>query len=370
MPNDNNLYQARRARLAGLLASHRLDAAAIVPGANLYYLTGVNLHLMERPTVLFFHADGSMRAVIPELERAKWNAALPEAETQYWQDSDGFDDAFAKAGDGAGPLRIGVEGQRMRVFEYQAIGRGFPSSQVSDAEACIAEMRLCKDAAEVNLMKAAIAISEKALAAVTAAIQTGMTERKIQAMLKTAMLDEGAEGFAFEPIVLAGANAANPHGHPGTRRLERGQSLLFDFGASVGGYHADITRTFFCETVSERHREIYNTVFDANAVGRKTAGPGTTAHEVDARVTESMRSSPFADMIVHRTGHGLGLYVHEEPQVMIGNHHRLREGVVITIEPGLYAPGEIGVRIEDDVVVTADGCESLTSFDREIVLVG
>ena len=370
MADDNNLFQARRARLAGLLASRHLDAAAIVPGANLYYLTGVNLHLMERPTILFFHADGSMRAVIPELERSKWNAALPEAETRYWQDSDGYDDAFAKAGAGAGSVRIGVEGQRMRVFEYEAIRRGFPSAQVSDAEACIAEMRLCKDAAELSQMKTAIAISERALSAVAATIQTGMTERKIQAMLKTAMLDEGAEGFAFEPIVLAGANAANPHGHPGAGQLASGQPLLFDFGASAGGYHADITRTFFCETVSERNREIYTTVLEANALGRSIAGPGVSAHDVDRKVTELMRSSPFADMVVHRTGHGLGLYVHEEPQVMMGNHYRLEDGVVITVEPGLYAPGEIGVRIEDDVVITSDGCESLTSFDRDIVLVG
>ena len=136
------------------------------------------------------------------------------------------------------------------------------------------------------------------------------------------------------------------------RRSGPGDALLIDFGAKIEGFSADITRTFFCEHVDDRHAAIYETVRQANALGRRMAGPGVTAHELDTAVTGVLRASPFADMIVHKTGHGLGLDVHEAPQVMVGNRQRLEPGFVITIEPGLYGAGDVGVRIEDDVTIT------------------
>ena len=155
-----------------------------------------------------------------------------------------------------------------------------------------------------------------------------------------------------------------------TRRSRPGDALLIDFGAKIEGFSADITRTFFCEHVDDRHAEIYETVRAANALGRRMAAPGVTAHELDTAVTDVLRASPFADMIVHKTGHGLGLDVHEAPQVMVGNHRKLEPGFVITIEPGLYGAGDVGVRIEDDVTITEDGARSLTSFPRELRLIG
>ena len=184
------------------------------------------------------------------------------------------------------------------------------------------------------------------------------------------MLAHGAEQFGFEPIVLAGAKAANPHGTPDGTPLRPGDALLIDFGAQCGGYSADITRTVFCRHVSDRHADIYETVRAANALGRRIAGPGITAHDLDSAVTDVLRSSPFADMIVHKTGHGLGLDVHEAPQVMVGNRQRLASGYVITVEPGLYGAGDVGIRIEDDVTITEDGSRSLTTFARELRLVG
>lgn len=197
-----------------------------------------------------------------------------------------------------------------------------------------------------------------------------MSEAEIQGLLKMRMLANGADGFAFDPLVLAGGNAANPHGVPGERPLAAGEPLLIDFGAHLGGYNADITRTFFCEHASDQHARIYETVLAANTKGRAVACPDLTAHDLNETVTGVLAASPFADLIVHKTGHGLGLDVHEAPQVMIGNHVPLVAGTILTIEPGLYRPGEIGVRIEDDVLIEADGCRSLTSFPRELSIVG
>ena len=151
----------RLARLRAAMEREDLDAVALVPGANFYFLTGASFHLMERPTLLVVPREGPLHAVMPLLERSRWQAAAPEAETSYWQDSDGFDGAFARARRaGSRRARIGVEGQRMRVFEAEALRRAFPDAAVVDAHSAISHMRLHKDAGEIEAMRRAIAISE------------------------------------------------------------------------------------------------------------------------------------------------------------------------------------------------------------------
>ena len=363
-------HARRRDRAAALIRSAGLDAAAFVPGPSFAYLTGLEFPLMERPTLLFVTADTGILAIMPELERLKWSDAFPDAETFYWQDSDGFEDAFAAALRALGAAALGVEGGRMRMFEYDALRRHMGNGEVRNADAALQALRIAKDEDEIASLSRAIEISELALGETLEEVRAGATERSIAALLKTRMLAHGSAAFGFDPIVLAGAHAANPHGTPGETPLAPGDALLIDFGAKIDGFSADITRTFFCEHVSDRHAEIYETVRQANALGRRMAGPGVTAHDLDTAVTDVLRASPFAAMIVHKTGHGLGLDVHEAPQVMVGNRQRLEPGFVITVEPGLYGAGDVGIRIEDDVTITEDGARSLTSFPRELRLIG
>lgn len=365
-----SLAEARAGRLTSAIAAAGLDAVAIVPGANFYYLTGIHFHLMERPTVLFVGADGRRAAVIPVLEKARWQAEAPDVDTVYWQDSDGYDAAFEKVAKRFRATRLGVEGQRMRFFEAEVVRHSFANTLITDAHAEISSVRLCKDEAEIAAMRRAIGISERAWLATIDQVRLGMSETEVRQLLTIAMLAEGAEGFGFDPIVLSGAAAADPHGSASPdRRLERGGALLVDFGAAWGGYCADITRTVFVQTVSDEHRAIYDEVLAANTLGREIAGPGVSLDRLDRDVTARLQKR-FADLVVHKTGHGLGLDAHEAPQVMVGNHQLLEPGMVITIEPGLYRNGEVGVRIEDDVLVTGGGCESLTTLDRTLRLVG
>jgi Xaa-Pro dipeptidase len=342
-----------------------------VPGANFYFLTGVHFHLMERPTVLFIGADGSQRAIIPVLERSRWQSAAPHVESVYWQDSDGFDAAFAEMARRFAPRRIGVEGQRMRVFEGDALRAHFKRSEIVDAHKTISSARLCKDATEVAALRSAIAISELGFEDVLGTLSVGMSDAEIKKALSSALMERGAEALAFEPIVLSGAAAADPHGSASPeRRLSPGDALLFDFGAAWGGYNADITRTVFVKRVSDAHRAIYDSVFAANALGLKMTAPGVSLDAIDRSVTRSLQDDGYADLVLCKTGHGLGLDLHEAPQVMIGSRQLLAPGMVITIEPGLYRDGDVGVRIEDDVLVTPEGSESLTTFDRTLRIVG
>lgn len=365
-----DVHAERRQRLSRIAGAQGLGAIALVPGANFHYLTGLHFHLMERPTLLFVTAGNQVLGIMPELEREKWSAAFPGAQTFYWQDAEGYQGAFAAAAEALRGQMIGVEGMRMRLFEGDALRRHFQQGAVVDAEPHLIDLRLSKSVAEIASLRRAIAISETALAETLAEVRAGMTERAILNLLKARMLEGGAEGFAFDPLVLIGGNAANPHGTPGEQPLRPGDALLVDFGASFEGYNADITRTVFCGHASDEHAAIYETVLAANAHGRAIAGPDLTAHDVDVAVTGVLAASPFAGLIVHKTGHGLGLDVHEAPQIMKGNHKALVPGTVFTIEPGLYRPGEIGVRIEDNVVIQDGGALSLTEFPRQLTIVG
>ena len=361
---------ARLSKLTGLLRDADCPAIAFVPGPNFAYLTDVTLALMERPTILIVTAAGEMHAAIPALERDCWTAEVPQAQTIFWQDSDGYSDALAALARQTGLDGIAVEGNRMRHFEAAALAEAFGTAP-TDGTAMLAPLRLLKDAGEVAAIETAVKISEDALTATLAEIGAGMTETEIRAKLYIAMLERGADGPAFDMIVLAGGAAADCHGVPSAqRRLSRGDALLFDFGATLDGYSADITRTYFCEEIPDRHRALYDTVMRANEVGREMLRPGLTPHELDEAVQGVLRDAGFADNIRHKVGHGLGRDIHEAPQLMIGNHQPLEAGMVLTIEPGLYDPGVIGVRIEDDMLVTEDGARALTSLPRGPQILG
>ena len=363
------MFEVRRSRAIALLQQARLGASAFVPGANLTYLTGVHLHLMERPTLFILGQDGGSFAVMPALERQKWSSAMPDTITFYWDDSDGPQEAFKLLAQAVGTEHLlGIEGLRMRAAEYMALAIHWPPEGLVDADAIMADLRLLKDDAEIADLRQAISISETALGEVLNSGIEGRTELDLVAALKAAMLSHGAGGFSFDPIVLTGGASANPHGDASDRLIVEGQPLLIDFGASCGDMHADITRTVFCSHVSDLHAEVYETVRNANETGRKAVKTGTPVGAIDVAATNVLKASRFSDMILHKTGHGLGREVHEAPHVMQKNQTEQQAGMVVTIEPGLYRAEEIGVRIEDDVLITEEGADSLTSFSRDLLI--
>jgi Xaa-Pro dipeptidase len=360
----------RRERAMSLMSKAGLDACAFVPGSNFKYLTDVTLHLMERPTLFVLTAQGTSHAIMPALEQHKWSSAMPQTSTHYWADEDGPGTAFANLRSELGNVVLGIEGLLMRAAELMLLRSHWTEEAIRDSDTALTDLRISKEPDEISALRRAIAISETALLDTLADSRAGQTEAVILARLKQAMLHHGAQGFAFDPVVLSGSQAANPHGSPGDRAIAPGEALLIDFGASHDGMNADITRTFFCEHVSDAHATIYDAVLRANAAGKASAAPGIPVEVVDRAATEVLQNAGFSNLILHKTGHGLGRDVHEAPQVMRGNIKPLASGMVITIEPGLYLEGEIGVRIEDDVLITDSGMESLTTFDRELTTFG
>lgn len=363
------------APIEAVLARTGLDAIVLVPGANFRRVFGTDFHQMERPLEVIVPKEGKAVAIVPNLELGSFRAIGFPGEVFDWRDEQGYKGAFMAAGAALPQLRagarIGVEGQRMRVFDLLALQQALPGAQFVDAHAEISAIRLHKLPHEIALLGKAIRLSEAALEATLQEIRVGMTETEIESILLRNLFSHGADGLAFAPIVAAGDNAAKPHAHARPDyRIRPGDALLFDFGGSRQGYSADITRTFFVKEVSDYDRAFYGTVLAANERGRAVSRPGVTASEVDDAVRKVLEASPFARFRRHKTGHGLGLDIHEAPQIMRGNPQVLEPGMVFTIEPGLYREGEAGVRIEDDVVVTEDGIECLTSFPRDLRLVG
>jgi Xaa-Pro dipeptidase len=363
----------RLEKLHRIMEQNALDAVAIIPGANMRYLTGAVHNVMERPFILIIPQQGQPAVIIPVLEAELFASKGFDAKLIQWQDKDGYDDAFKTAIkethlDGK---RIGVEGQLMRYFESLALQKHAPAAQVIDAHKIIGNMRLNKDQAEIDALRKAIKISEAALQKTLDQVKVGMSERQIANILVGQMNALGGEGLSFDPIVAASDNSARPHAKVREDyAVKSGDPLLFDYGTTYGGYNADITRTVFVGQPSDHFRAIYEAVQKANKVGKATSKVGVTAHEVDDTTLQSLKDSGFESLIVHKTGHGLGLDVHEEPYIMQGNHQPLEAGMVFTVEPGLYESGAIGVRIEDNVVMTAEGCESLSTFPRDLMVVG
>ncbi len=360
-------YEALRA-----LALHLgVDAVALVPGPNFERLYNRSFNSHERPLVVIVPVEGPVAAIVPNLELSSFAALGFEGPVFDYRDRDGHAGAFVALAQSLPIASVAVEGQVMRVFVHHALVAAWSGLAVQDREAEISALRLRKTEAEIAALEKAIAISEAALAETLAAFRIGMTEAAVARLLVRYMLDGGAAGPAFAPIVAAGAGSAEPHAEPREdHAIMEGEALLFDFGARWGGMNADITRTVFVGEPDAEARAVYETVLAANTAGHAATRPGATAHEVDDAVTAVLEASPFAQSILHKTGHGLGRAVHEAPQIMRGNHQVLEPGMVFTNEPGLYLPGRLGVRIEDDMLVTETGGRSLTSFSRALTVVG
>ena len=361
--------------LLNMMRGEGLEAVAFVPGANFQRIFVRDFHLMERPLVIIVPVEGEPVAIVPALEMASFEPLEFPGPVFTWRDEEGYAAAFEGAAAALPQLAhakaFGLEAQRMRAFEHMELQRVFPQASFTDAHGAIFSVRLCKTADEIAKLKEAIRISEAALEATLGEVREGLTEREVESILVRQMFAHGAHGLSFEPIVAAGDNSAQPHAHArADYKIQRGDALLFDFGASYEGYNADITRTFFVGEVSEHDRAFYDTVLAANERGKAVTRAGVTANDVDDAVQKVLEGSQFSAFIRHKTGHGLGLDVHEAPHIMRGNHAKLEAGMVFTVEPGLYREGECGVRIEDDVVVTEDGVECLTSFPRELRIVG
>ncbi|MEX2161326.1 MAG: Xaa-Pro peptidase family protein [Anaerolineales bacterium] len=373
-PHSTANLKKRQVALAAMLAEHGYDAMAINAGPTQVYFTGLHYHLMERPAVVLFTRKQPPVLVLPGFEKGKTEGLEYQLLTvTYGEDPAEWQAAFKQAAEllGGAKKRIAVEGLRLRVMELRYLEAAFPGAAFEAAEAHIAELRMRKDESELAAMRRAVHIAEAALEATLLKVKVGMTEKEIAGELTQQLFAHGSDPeLPFQPIVAAGANSANPHATISDRKVQNGDLLLFDWGAAADGYLSDLTRTFAVGEISEELKHIYEVVKLANQDGREAAKPGAPCSAVDEAARGAIEDSGFGEYFTHRTGHGLGMEGHEEPYMRAGNKMKLQPGMTFTVEPGIYLAGRGGVRIEDNVVVTEDGAATLSSFPRELRVIG
>jgi Xaa-Pro dipeptidase len=346
------------------------DAVALVPGTNLRYITGVYYHAGERLSMAVFDTNGRCGFVMPAMDAARTARECDIPFTLYpWDDSQPPQESMSRMiGDlGLRGRVVAVEHGAMRVFELMSLqlaGVG----DTPDAAPILTELRIVKDAAELAIMQEAARMIDDSLDRLLPKIRPGMTERQVASVWLTEILNLGAEGPAFEFIIASGPNASSPHHGTGERVLQMGDMVILDGGARHRGYNSDITRTVSLGQPSPENRRIYDVVLAANSAGRDSARPGMTGRQLDACARKVIEDAGFGENFMHRTGHGLGMDIHEPPYVAATWDEPLPVGCVFTIEPGIYLPGRTGVRIEDDVVMTETGGLSLTRYRRELIV--
>jgi Xaa-Pro dipeptidase len=363
-------YQDRQKRLEEALRGAGLEGMALNAGPSLTYLTGLHFHLSERPVVALFTPGQPPVIVLPELESGKLDGlSYPIQEFTYGELPETWAGVF-KSAMGAADFpgkQVGIEPRQLRVLELNFLESREMGISLVTGETCMEQVRMRKDEAEIEAMQEAVRIAQNALQSTIPLIKPGITERELAAEITIQLLRSGSDSqLPFSPIVASGPNSANPHAFPSARRLQEGDMLIIDWGANVGGYYSDLTRTFSLGEPEGEMRAIAQIVNQANAAAQEIATPGIAAQEVDRAARGVIEAAGYGQYFIHRTGHGLGLEGHEAPYIRDGNPRLLEPGMTFTIEPGIYIPGRGGVRIEDDVVITEQGLLSFSDLPREL----
>lgn len=368
-----SVYIPRHARLTSGMIASGMEAIILNPSPSLFYLTGLHFHLSERPVLAVFIPHEPLIIVLPELEAGKVDMLpFPFQAFPYSEDPSSWGGTLRQGLKAAKVERglAGIEPRRLRYLELSLLQEAAPTLSFNSAENVVASLRMYKDKVEMESMRKAVNIAQQAIQAAIPNFAVGKSEREIASNLVIELIKAGSEfELPFSPIVSGGPNGANPHATPSSRELSPGDLLVVDWGASFNGYFSDITRTFAIGEIDQQYHEIAKIVKEANEAAMSSVRPGVPAENVDAAARKVIEGAGFGKFFIHRTGHGLGLEGHEEPYIRAENRLLLEERMTFTIEPGIYLPGRAGVRIEDNVYVTKDGCERLTNLPRELMFI-
>jgi Xaa-Pro aminopeptidase len=357
---------ARVDRLRAALADAGGDALLVTNLTNVHYLTGFTgsaALLLVTPDGLTFVTDGRYRdQSADELAAAGVDGDLRIGRTTEVQRGLVADAA-------AGTARLVLEAESVTWAQQQRFaGEWFPEAELVASSGLVEGLRLVKDAGEVARIEAACAIADAALADVRSRLADEPTEAEVALELEWQMRRLGAEGPSFETIVASGPNGAKPHHRAADRRIAAGDLVVIDFGALVDGYHSDMTRTVAVGEPDATQRRMLEVVAASQAAGVAAVGAGVEAQAVDDACRVVIRDAGWEDAFLHGTGHGVGLDIHEPPRISTTPGGTLADGHVVTVEPGVYLADHGGVRIEDTVVVTPDGCRTLTRAPKDPTL--
>lgn len=357
---------ARIERLAGVLLSDGIDCFIAQHPISMGYLHGFHEHGGERFMALCVHSSGQVRLICPALSRSQATRA-GFTDIQSWKDGEDPLALFAELADDwelkSAIIAVDSDMPARMLLQMQSV---LPAALFKSGEGTIAQLMRIKAQDEVDLLLKAGHIADEAFLAVFPEIKAGQTEKQVAKLLADAMSERG--GNPTFTIIAAGANSAEPHHLTDNTVLQDGDVLIMDFGCEVGGYNSDITRTVSVGKASDKAKQVYDIVYRAHMAARAASKSGVTCGSVDAAARGVITEAGFGQYFVHRTGHGLGMNVHEEPFIIGGSEVVLEPGNCFSIEPGIYLAGELGVRVENIVVATAEGHLSMNAEPSPVLL--
>ena len=367
----SDIYAQRVRRAQELLVTNGVDLMILTSSVDMFYLTGFTDEQRER--LMFLMVPRPPREpvfVLPTLYETEARARTPVKDVRAWRDGQ---DPFAPVLEVLGGLGraepvVAIDETMFARFLLPMVKRARASW--TSAAPIMVKLRLTKDAREVATMKEVGRLTDEVMAKAIAACAPGVEELTVARLIQRSFMELGAEPTAAVPIVAAGPNGAMPHYRAGHRKMARGDLVVLDFCGSVEGYWSDVTRTICIGEASEEARRVYKLVAEAHLAGVRRCVADNTCQAVDAATRGVITAGGYGEAFIHRTGHGLGLEIHEEPQIVGNNPQPLEPGMVFSVEPGVYLSGRFGARVEDCVVVNANGpATELTHFPHDELIV-
>ncbi len=360
----------RVAKAQRLLAEQDYDLLVLSPSTNMLYLSGFYDEPSERLLFFILPREGSPVFLAPELYERQIREESPLVDVCVWKDSDDPAESLSRTVAELAPeaSRVLVDDSMWAVF-LLILKQVISGAEFSLASRIMKPLRMRKTPEEIRCLEEAGAIADRAFEEVIGLEIVGMTELALAAALEQAMMKRGADKIAFEAIVASGPNSSLPHHRASKRKIEQGDVVVLDYGCKIQGYCSDITRTIVCREATKEIQRVHEIVDRAQEKAVQSIKPGVTAQTVDRTAREEIETAGYGERFIHRTGHGIGLEVHEEPYITSSNHLELEEGMAFSVEPGIYLPGRFGIRIEDIVVVGQDGAKRMNHCSHAVQVV-
>lgn len=353
-------YAQRIARARRAVDEAGLKALLLSVGPDIRYLTGYEAMPLERLTMFVLTAEDAV-LVVPELEAPRVTPG--PFEIRPWTETEDPIAIVTSIVGNCESVAIGDHTWSVFLLSLQA---ALPSARFRSAGPVMASLRIRKEPAEIDYLRRAAQAADRVAARLGETRASGRTEREMARLIDNWLLEEGHDVASFK-IVASGPNGASPHHEPTEREIRDGDLIVMDFGGRIEGYCSDTTRTFVVGGPTAEQREVFDLVRTAQEAAVDAVRPGALPADIDAAARNVIAQGGYGDFFIHRTGHGIGLETHEEPYIIETNHTPLEFGMAFSVEPGIYLPGQFGVRLEDIVVVTEDGVEVLNRADRSLV---
>ena len=357
---SDSIYDKRQNALRTVLDNEGLDGILITNLTNIRYIcgfTGSAASCLVTPEGKYFISDG--RYIEQSKEQVKGFERFLDMSSHFHQ--------VKKNNLNPKGLKLAFESNHMSHAQYENMINLFPDTAWKSSKMILEDLAAVKDSHELDCIRTAVEITDKVYEEILPMLRPGYTEKQV-ANVMVSKYREYAEGEAYSPIVATGPNGALPHAIPTDREFQKGDFIVIDAAAKYGGYHADMTRTPVVGEASEKHKEVYQIVKEAQKRGCDAAKSGVACKVVDAATRDYIGEMGYGEYYTHGTGHGLGLEIHTSPRFSPQSEQTLEKNNVMTIEPGIYLAGWGGVRIEDDVIIGDDGCEILNKTTKELVV--